>query len=76
MAVLTVLGAYERALVEFVLVWAPYGGPRDEDSITEFGMTPDRVIAAVDEIVNHVTTHRLSHRERQLLCRVAALSDA
>ncbi|MET8426375.1 hypothetical protein [Nocardia sp. NPDC004860] len=31
--------SHEWAIVEFALIWQPYGGPTPEDILVEFGMT-------------------------------------
>ena len=49
------MDAYDRHLLSFVLTWAPFGGPPEEDSFPRFGLPTsaiyerfDRIVAAVE----------------------------
>ena len=65
------LDAFERAMIEFVLSWAPYGDPPEEDCLPLFGKT---VSALKAEIRDWVATPRCcSSDSRTLLMRVAAV---
>lgn len=37
------MDSFDRVLLKFVLAWAPYGGPREDDVWLEFGMTTDQL---------------------------------
>jgi hypothetical protein len=35
--------SFERDILQFVLAWAPYGGPREDDVWLQFGMTAEQL---------------------------------
>mgnify|MGYP006890186061 CR=1 FL=1 len=43
----------ETDLLDFVARWAPYGGPRDEDTMPHFGLTASQVVARCSELISH-----------------------
>jgi hypothetical protein len=45
------MDAFERLLLKFVLAWAPYGGPREDDAWLEFGMTVEQLCVRFARIV-------------------------
>ncbi|MHC9296190.1 hypothetical protein ACRCUN_27305 [Mycobacterium sp. LTG2003] len=45
------MDSYERDLLQFVLAWAPYGGPREDDVWLEFGMTADQLCSRFARVV-------------------------
>lgn len=46
------MDSFERVLLNFVLAWAPYGGPREDDVWLEFGMTAEQLCARFARIVS------------------------
>ncbi|WP_166907769.1 hypothetical protein [Mycobacterium sp. DL440] len=46
------MDSFERLLLKFVLAWAPYGGPREDDVWLEFGMTAEQLCARFVRIVS------------------------
>ncbi|MEV0669513.1 hypothetical protein [Mycobacterium sp. NPDC050441] len=50
------MDSFERFLLKFVLAWAPYGGPREDDVWLEFGMTVDQLRARFARIVAALVT--------------------
>jgi hypothetical protein len=42
---------FDRHLVSFVLTWAPFGGPTDEDTFPRFGLRANRVMGRFRRIV-------------------------
>jgi hypothetical protein len=63
------LDDFERAMVEMLLAWAPYGDPPEEDCLPLFGKTVADLKAEVRELVRW--RRRCSARDRFLLMRVA-----
>lgn len=45
------MDSFERLLLKFVLAWAPYGGPREDDVWLEFGMTAEQLCSRFARIV-------------------------
>lgn len=45
------LDGFDRALLEFVSVWAVYGGPPDEELLPRFGVSRADLSAKIHEIV-------------------------
>ena len=46
------MDTFERVLLKFVLAWAPYGGPREDDVWLEFGMTAEQLCVRFARIVS------------------------
>jgi len=42
---------FERDILQFVLAWAPYGGPREDDVWLQFGMTAEQLAGRFAKIV-------------------------
>lgn len=43
-----------RRLIEFAVIWAPYGGASSEDVLVNFGMTSSRFVECLWQIVEEV----------------------
>jgi hypothetical protein len=68
------LDAFECAMIQFFLAWAPYGDPPEEDCLPLFGKT---VSALKEEMRTLVATPRCcSPGDRALLMRVARVLGA
>jgi hypothetical protein len=68
------LDAFECAKIEFVLSWAPYGDPPEEECLPLFGKTVSALKADILELVE--TPRCCSSRSRTLLMHAARiLSD-
>ena len=65
---------FDRGILQFVLAWAPYGGPRDADVFPQFGMTADELVARFNRIVATQIKHvgHLEDSDRLLLARAVA----
>lgn len=65
------MDSFDRLLLKFVLAWAPYGGPREDDVWLEFGMTVEQLCVRFARIVaGHIPRVRaLSAADRCLLER-------
>lgn len=63
------LDAFECAMIQFLLSWAPYGDPPEEDCLPLFGKTVPALKAEVRELVR--VPRRCSSKDRTLLMRVA-----
>ncbi|MDF3340600.1 hypothetical protein P3H80_24440 [Mycolicibacterium septicum] len=65
------MDTFERLLVQFVLAWAPYGGPREDDVWLEFGMTGEQLCVRFAAIVSGQIprARTLSAADRSLLER-------
>lgn len=69
------MDAYDRHLVAFVLTWAPFGGPLDEDAFPRFGLSGralydrfHRIIAAA-----HSHMYELDELDEELVRRACEL---
>ncbi len=67
---------FDMEIVEFVLSWAPYGGPPSEECLPLFGMRVDHLEARFRAIVRTGQRHHLGEDERVLLERATTLLDA
>ncbi|OWL96715.1 hypothetical protein B7435_27545 [Mycolicibacterium peregrinum] len=63
------MDSFERVLLKFVLAWAPYGGPREDDVWLEFGMTAEQLFVRFSGIVSGQVprVRALSAADRSLL---------
>ena len=68
------LDSFERAMIEFVLSWAPYGDPPEEDCLPLFGKTVPALKAEIRELV--ATPRCCSSDSRTLLMRVARVIES
>lgn len=66
------LDQFDRALLEYVLCWAPYGGPPDEDIVPSFGILAHELPGRVNEIASCGRRQALSFDERVLVARALA----
>jgi hypothetical protein len=44
-----VLDDFDRAMLEFVVVWRPYGGPPQEEILPRFGLVPHEFLCRVEK---------------------------
>lgn len=58
---------FDRQIVQFVLQWAPFGGPPKDDVLPRFGLSPEQLGIRFRAIVStwsaHVSTLTVSERE-------------
>lgn len=66
------LNRFDREIIEFLLAWAPYGEPPEEESLPRFGMRADRVWNYVADIVMN-RRGRLSNADDRALVAGAAV---
>jgi hypothetical protein len=75
----TRMDTYDRHMLCFALAWAPYGGPPDDETFCEFGLTPEALLQRVRTICAAAATRErhLPAPDRTLLARVrhACLDD-
>ena len=67
---------FDMEIVEFMLAWAPYGGPPTEECVPLFGMSRDRLLARLRAIVASGERRNLGKCDLALLERAAALVEA
>jgi len=65
------LERFDRDLLTFVLRWAPYGGPPDDECLIQFGMSADRVRQRCHELVCTAGPRDYDQPEFQLLLRAS-----
>ncbi|MEE6169532.1 MULTISPECIES: hypothetical protein [unclassified Mycolicibacterium] len=65
---------FDRKIIEFILAWAPYDGPSDDEAFPEFGMRAVDLKARFVEIIAMQTllTHVMGSDDRALLQRAQA----
>jgi hypothetical protein len=68
------LDAFECAMIQFLLEWAPYGDPPEEDCLPLFGKTVPALKEEVRELVR--IPRYCTAADRALLMRVARLLGA
>ena len=67
------LDRFDRDLLAFLLSWAPYGGPPDNECFVEFGMNADRVRERCMEVVCTARPGQYSDADRTLLLNASRL---
>lgn len=67
------LDRFDRDLLVFVLSWAPYGGPPENECFVEFGMNGDRVRERCMEVVCTARAAEFGDADSSLLVRVSRL---
>ena len=67
------LDRFDRDLLVFVLSWAPYGGPPNNECFVEFGMNAERVRERCMEVVSTTRAVDCADDERELLLRTCRL---
>jgi hypothetical protein len=67
---------FDRRIVEYVLMWAPYGRLPDEDVFPEFGMTGHQLWVRFTAIVSNPTSRDgdLDELDRALVIRARAVA--
>jgi hypothetical protein len=66
------LDRFDRDLLHFAIVWAPYGGPPDDQTFAEFGIKPALLRARVHALAAAHLGGHLADEDRGLL--VAAVN--
>jgi hypothetical protein len=69
------LDRFDRDLLAFVLSWASYGGPPEDECFVEFGMSANRVRERCVEVVCATQPLEYGDTERSLLLRASQLLD-
>jgi hypothetical protein len=65
------LERFDRDLLTFVLSWAPYGGPPEDECLIQFGMSAKRVRRRCHELICTARPHEYEAPESQLLLRAS-----
>jgi hypothetical protein len=69
------LERFDRDLLTFVLSWAPYGGPPEDECLIQFGMSANRVRQRCHELICTARPHDYEAPESQLLLRASRAAD-
>lgn len=67
------MNQFDREILQFVLAWAAYGGPPEDEVLPRFGMSAERLNERVSEILSQTRVPDVSSDDRTLLTSVAAL---
>ncbi|MBX7446932.1 hypothetical protein GR927_02920 [Mycolicibacterium sp. 3033] len=69
------MDSFDRQLVSFVLTWAPFGGPDDEDAFPRFGLRTAAVWQRFERILDAVAAGqlRLDDSDAELIRRAGEL---
>jgi hypothetical protein len=65
------LSKWDRTLLEYVLNWAPYGGPPREEVLPLFGIAYGKLPRRVAAIIQRARRHQPTSEEADLLHRAA-----
>lgn len=63
------MDAFDRQVVQFVVWWAPFGGPPPEETLPRFGLTPPLLARRFNQIVTNLAeaNAKLDHDDAELL---------
>ena len=67
------LDRFDRDLLAFLLSWAPYGGPPDNECFVEFGMNAERLRERCVHVVSTTRAVDCGEEDRDLLLRTCRL---
>jgi hypothetical protein len=67
------LDRFDRDLLAFLLSWAPYGGPPDNECFVEFGMNAERLHERCVHVVSTTRAVDCGEEDRDLLLRACRL---
>jgi len=65
-------GEYERALMHYAILWAPYGGPPPDETLPIFGILSYELPERIREIAHRTASNDLVAEDRALLARALA----
>jgi hypothetical protein len=65
-------GDYERALMHYAILWAPYGGPPPDETLPIFGILSYELPERIREIAHRTASNDLVAEDRVLLARALA----
>jgi hypothetical protein len=68
------MAVFERRVLEYVLAWAPYPGPTDDDVLLEFGISAAELVIRFEQIIRRMTARAvgLTPSDRSLVSRASA----
>lgn len=61
------LDKFDRDLLKFALLWAPYGGPPADELFPEFGITSQQLVPRIRAIVTQYVHRPICRSDRGLL---------
>ena len=70
------LDRFDRDLMKFVVVWAPYGGPTDDELFPEFGISARQLRPRLQDIAVEYLSMPLNTNDRTLLLAALDILDA
>jgi hypothetical protein len=70
------IDVFDRELVIFVLNWAPYGPPPEDEVLPRFGISSNRLGQRIRDIAAAGLARNLRADDRQLLLRALALINS
>lgn len=69
------LDSFDRQIVRFMIAWAPYAGPPDEECIPEFGLSAADLRERCVEIFTRGSSHRFVERDDHLIAHAMRTLD-
>lgn len=70
-----VLDQFTRDMLALFIIWAPYGGPPDRETMPGFGLSAAQVLERVREVVGSRRATELCNRDRDLVYHVRLASE-
>jgi len=56
---------FDQEILNFIRMWAPYGGPPEDEILPAFGMTPEQLVDRFHDIIAAQAIRR-EHEQRRL----------
>ncbi|WP_396910600.1 hypothetical protein [Mycolicibacterium sp.] len=69
------LDEFDRDMLRFVVSWAPYGGPPDDEILPRFGILSYELTERIRELAYISGQHGVSFEDRRLLQRALTTVD-
>lgn len=73
LAAKAIIDPFDRAILDFFLIWEPFGGPPDDECIPQFGLTPRQLEQRVTSLVENGRRARYGPSDRAKLVRAAQI---
>lgn len=66
------MDSFDRQIVQFIVRWAPFGGPPDEEVLPRFGLTPPQLRQRFKQILSVMASPGINLADEDAALLVAA----
>jgi hypothetical protein len=71
----TRLDRFDREILRYMIAWAPYKGPHDEETVPEFGLYATEMRHRCAAIISNSWSSNLAESDRDLVSKAARVLD-